>query len=265
MKSIESLTKLITTLRGKNGCPWDRKQTPQSMSVYLIEEAHELLDAIESGKTDDICEELGDVLFQLFFIAAIYNDRGEFNLDDAARSIMEKMIRRHPHVFGDTKLSTSDEVKAQWREIKKTEKPASPESVLDSVPASLPALMRAYRISERAARTDFDWEALSGVMKQTESEWQEFKDEIGNYGEKKGSADREKAAMEFGDILFSLVNVARLAKIHPENALTASTRKFQKRFHQMEKIADQSGQRIEDVPQSEKEKLWKKIKKAESR
>lgn len=257
---IERLIEIIDTLRGENGCPWDRQQTPRSMALYLKEEMFELLEAIESGSPDDICEELGDVLFQILFIARIYQDKGGFSISDVARMNCEKMVSRHPHVFGDERVESVEQIKQKWHEIKQTEKNhASKASVLDSVPSMLPPLMRAYRISERAARTGFDWTDISEVLHQAEAEWNEFKEELERAGEQGEEAGR--IGMEFGDVLFTLVNVARFARIHPETALTDSINKFIRRFRHMEQQIHERGNTLESVPRDEKETMWATAKK----
>ncbi len=254
---LKQLDDIISALRGKNGCPWDKKQTPASMALYLIEETHELLEAIESEDTEHIKEELGDVLFLIIFIARMFDEKKAFNINDAAKEASRKLIRRHPHVFGDGHLSTDDEVKKQWDKIKKKENNHKLSSVLDSVPLKLPALMRAYRISERAARTGFDWNDIHGVMDKVQEEWDEFKNEMASLED----GENGKAALEMGDILFTLVNVARFAKIHPETALSASNAKFEKRFRYMEEKAKEKGMEIDSVPSREKEALWEEAKK----
>ncbi|MEE4359806.1 MAG: nucleoside triphosphate pyrophosphohydrolase [Desulfococcaceae bacterium] len=255
---IDALNQLIARLRGKKGCPWDRKQTPQTMALYLREEVYELADAIETGDPSLICEELGDVLFQLLFIAKLFEEKGLFDIETAAGKIEEKMIRRHPHVFGDSRVENAEDVRNRWQQIKKEEKNnLSAKSILDSVPPKLPALMRAYRISERAARTGFDWDNIAGVMEKTEEEWKEFREELGKNGDTgPDSEQNKKTALEFGDILFTLVNVARFARIHPETALAGATRKFEQRFKYMEAKAAEKGISIDDVPRPEKERLW---------
>ena len=253
---INALNKLIDALRGENGCPWDKKQTPRSMSVYLVEEMYELLEAIESGNTDDICEELGDVLFHILFIAKLFQEMGSFNIEDAASVTKEKMVRRHPHVFGNNKVSSSDELRKQWHCIKMNEKTQSvTNSIFDSVPSGLPAMRRAYRISERAARVGFDWDNISDVMQKVEEEWSELKTELN-----KSSEDQASLALEFGDVIFTLVNVARFARIYPENALTDSIKKFENRFKYMEKIILKSGRKMESVSQDEMNRLWEEAK-----
>ncbi|MFZ5569795.1 MAG: nucleoside triphosphate pyrophosphohydrolase [Thermodesulfobacteriota bacterium] len=255
VNQLDRLTKIIEELRGENGCPWDRKQTPASLSIYLVEEVYELVAAIGSGRVEDICEEIGDVLFQLLFLVKIYHESGKFDITDAARGISEKMIRRHPHVFGESQVSTVEDVRRQWKEIKREEKKAGPrESVLDAVPGSLPALIRAYRISERAGGVGFDWDDLSGVMKKLEEEWSEFNRAV----EQK---EPSEISMELGDLLFTMVNVARLARVHPETALSESTRKFEHRFRLMEQWLAAEGKRIDAAPRDELERLWAEAKK----
>jgi len=254
--NIKRLMELVKTLRGENGCPWDKKQSPRTMAVYLLEEVYELVDAIESGNSDDICEELGDVLFHIFFVARLFEEKGHFDAGDVAGLITEKMIRRHPHVFGSENAENAGEVRKLWHTIKMNEKSRFKNgSVLDSIPGGVPALMRAYRISERAARTGFDWDNIEGVMQKAEEEWSEFQCALNE----KNKAD---ISVEFGDILFTLVNVARFAAIHPETALKDSIKKFEARFRQMEKSLAESGRNINSVSRNELDALWEKVKKA---
>jgi tetrapyrrole methylase family protein/MazG family protein len=265
-KDISALIRLIEQLTGENGCPWDRKQTPRTLTVYLIEEMFELVDAITSENPEDVCEELGDVLFQLLFIAHLYQKAGHFDFQEAARRNTQKMIRRHPHVFGEEIAETSEDVRKRWHSIKMAEKKHSQNvGLLDSVPNGLPALMRAYRISERAARAGFDWEAMSGVMEKVEEEWAEFKTEVAlsQSGLSSDVKAQEKLSLEFGDVLFTLVNVARFAKIHPETSLADSTRKFEKRFKHMERFLAQDGRKIDTVSYTELNDLWEQAKLAE--
>ena len=260
LPNVNSLIGLIQTLRGDKGCPWDKKQTPRSMAVYLVEEVYELLDAIDSGSSEDILEELGDVLFQILFIAAIFKEQGLFSIEDVAYKNKEKMVKRHPHVFGETAIEDPEQVRRQWREIKNEEAKNHPKnSVLDSVPRKLPALMRAYRISERAAGKGFDWDHIDGVVAKTEEEWMEFKSEL--KGLKEGDGNKGNLAMEFGDILFTLVNVARFARFHPETALSDATKKFEARFRYMEDMLSKEGEGLDTVSRDELERLWQVSKK----
>ncbi|MCF8067348.1 MAG: nucleoside triphosphate pyrophosphohydrolase [Desulfobacterales bacterium] len=254
-KGVDALLDIISVLRGENGCPWDKKQTPQSMGVYLVEEVYELLEAIESGSSEAVCEELGDVLFQVMFIAILFSERGDFSLSDVVKSNVDKMVRRHPHVFGESKVDNDDDVRRQWRKIKKTESNnIEKESVLDSVPRKLPALMRAYRVAERAAGTGFDWDDEYGVMDKVEEEWAEFKAEV-------PEGNKEKIALEFGDVLFTMLNVVRFLRIHPETALSSATKKFEKRFRKMENDFAEKGREISSVSKKEMNASWGSIKK----
>ncbi len=260
--TFAALLELIGTLRSDKGCPWDRKQTPVSASVYLIEEVFELVEAIAADDTAAIREEMGDALFQVLFLMNLYHQEGRFEPADVLGQNIKKMIHRHPHVFGSDKVESAEQVKVRWREIKQQEKGGGIESVIDSVPSGLPALMRAYRISERAAAIGFDWDSLAGVMSQAEAEWREFKDEL-NASDGSATDAKDRLAEELGDVLFTLVNVARLAGIHPESALTRSSVKFIRRFKQMESSAAASGQRLEQVSRQEKEALWLAAKEQE--
>lgn len=257
LSSILSLMRLIETLRGENGCPWDREQTPRSISVYLTEELYELIDAIEADDSQRVCEELGDVLFHILFIARIYEESGRFDIGRVADLNTAKMTRRHPHVFGHDRVENTRQIRKRWHEIKKEEKKHSPGgSILDSVPVQLPALMRAYRLSERAASVGFDWADIPGVMGKVKEEWEELQ---------KASADNDRAqvAAEFGDLLFTLVNLARFVRVHPETALTASTRKFEERFRRLEKIVTEQGREVSGMSQAELDAIWERIKRNE--
>lgn len=258
---IDSLVKLVDILRGEEGCPWDRRQTAKSMSVYLIEEMYELVDAIESKPPREICEEMGDVLFHIIFITRLFEEQGLFGLKDVAAAIIRKMIRRHPHVFGTKKVDSTDEVKKQWQQIKQAERKSNsnaPGSVLDSIPVGLPALTRAYRISKRAVDQGFEWDNREGVLGTAEEEWAEFRAELAKTPEKEtASADAE---LEFGDLLFTLVNVARFIGIHPETSLSRAIHKFEKRFRFMEKTIASKGRSLESITRNEMEALWGEAK-----
>lgn len=262
---LEALADLVRTLRGENGCPWDKKQTPSTIGRYLVEEVHELAETIESGDADAICEELGDVLFLVFFLARLYEETGRFDVRDVARNNMTKMVRRHPHVFGESQVKTTEDIRVQWHRIKKQEKKKNPPiSVLDSIPVGLPALMRAYRISERAAATGFDWDNLDEVLLKVEEEWGELKEALCNVDNvAEGEKNLDEVMLEFGDLIFTLVNVARFARFHPETAAAAAIRKFQRRFQWMEQAADDRGRIFENNDRSEMDRLWKKAKEEE--
>ena len=228
------------------------------MTPYAIEEIYEMVDAIHTGRVEEVCEELGDALFHLIFIIQCYAEQGRFTLEDVVRGITEKMIRRHPHVFASARAETTEKIRQQWHEIKQREHhPETSQSILDSIPIGLPALMRAYRISERAAKTGFDWEDTAGVIQKVEEEWRELKSAL-----KEGKAEKEpkKASLEFGDVLFTLVNVARFARIHPETALTGSIQKFEQRFRYMEKRISEQDRNLDSFSQAELETLWEEAK-----
>lgn len=262
VSTFAAVMELIAVLRGENGCPWDRKQTPSTLTVYLIEEVFELVEAIAADDTEDIQEEMGDVLFQVLFLMHLYQEQGRFGPTEVLGQNVRKMVHRHPHVFGTDKVDSAGEVKQRWRAIKQKEKGDEAGSLMDSVPAGLPALMRSYRISERAAGIGFDWDTLAGVMCQVEAEWDEFKAEL-HHDVGDGFKDKAKAAEEFGDIMFTMVNVARLAGIHPETALTRSTQKFMRRFKQMESMAAEQGRSLDHVSRDEMEAFWVAAKKEE--
>ncbi|MGB5157571.1 nucleoside triphosphate pyrophosphohydrolase [Desulfobacterium sp. N47] len=260
-QNFKNLIELIETLRSANGCPWDKKQTSKTMAVCLLEEVYELVDAIESQNSDEICEELGDVLFHIFFIARLFEEKEAFGIDDVFKKITEKMIRRHPHVFGQESATDSSVLRNRWYEIKKNEKNITKTTaILDSVPGKLPALIRAYRISERAARTGFDWDNISEVMQKAEEEWHEFQCALNENTDENTKAN---VAVEFGDILFTLVNVARFAAIHPETALKESIKKFETRFRAMEMMATQTGRGIDSLSRDEFDTLWESVKRSE--
>ena len=259
--ALGTVLTLIHRLRGENGCPWDRKQTPQSLSVYLIEEMYELVEAVAAGDSQAVCEELGDVVFQVLFMAELFAESGAFDLDRVVERNVAKMIRRHPHVFGETKALSTAAIRENWHAIKKEEQKAKNggrrPSLLDSVPAGLPALMRSYRVSERAARTGFDWNDLPEVMDKVEEEWREFK----SAARKVDTAeDLQKAAVEFGDIIFTLSNVARFMGFHPESALTAAIQKFEARFRHMEKAFGDRGRELESAARAEMDAAWETAK-----
>ncbi|MDY6824698.1 MAG: nucleoside triphosphate pyrophosphohydrolase [Thermodesulfobacteriota bacterium] len=254
-EQLNRLMKIIETLRGENGCPWDRKQTPRSMTIYLIEEIYELVDAIEAESEEEICEELGDVLFHILFIASIFRGKNAFDMEDVAGSVADKMVRRHPHVFGDKTADSVDDVKNRWHKIKKKEKNGRDStSVMDSVPRGIPALIRAYRLTERASRVGFDWPDLAGVMDKTHEEVAELTDAI-------KTGDRAAVADELGDVLFTMVNLARFLKVHPDTALSDAVTKFETRFRTMEKNLAKTDRTLEGVDFETLDALWEEVKK----
>jgi nucleoside triphosphate diphosphatase len=248
---LEALLRLVETLRGENGCPWDKKQTPESVSTYLTEEAFELAAAIETTDPDQICEELGDVLFHIVFIARMFQERDEFDLTAVAQTITRKMIRRHPHVFGETKIGSSEEVIQNWHKIKLDEKkPAAGQSLLDSVPAKLPALLRAYRILDRVARAAFDDKDIDSNLDNVQGALDSLK-------AGRRCRDKSLASEQIGDLLFAVVNLARIAKIHPETALAGSVKRFEQRFKKLETLVSESKRELAEVSVDEKKRMWR--------
>jgi len=244
---FEGLIALVKILRGDHGCPWDREQTPEQIKTYLLEEAYEVLEALESGNSEDVCAELGDLLFHIVFLARIFEEYGDFNIRDVVETISKKMIRRHPHVFGQAHVSGSDEVRDRWHEIKIAEardNDTAPYSFLDSVPQKLPALMRAYRISERAAKLGFDRPDVDGILKKLDEELAEFKSAL-------KSENSEKSAEMLGDLLFTIVNLGRFMRAHPEAALTRTISKFIKRFQIIEQVLRDQGRTLESASPDE--------------
>ncbi len=225
----------------------------------LVEEVYELLDAIANDNPSDILEETGDVLFQLLFIVDIYREKGSFDVDDCIEKIARKMIRRHPHIYKNASCSSEAELYSRWDAIKELEKTEAgkekPASVLDSVPSGMPALLKSYKVSERAGRFGLDWDGMAGVIAKVEEEWQEFNHAL-------NTGNKADIASEFGDVLFTLSNVARFAGIHPETALAKSTDKFEKRFRYMEKELAREGIDIDSLSSEEIDSWWDLAKKA---
>lgn len=250
-----ALLEIISRLRAPDGCPWDQKQTPQTFKHYLIEEAHELLEAINDDSPEHICEELGDLLFQILFLNNLYQEKNLFTLGDAIDSITAKMIRRHPHVFGDKTIDSEQELRRQWQAIKNQENEGKgqPRHPLASIPKSLPALRRAQRVADRVAREGFDWPNLSGALGKVREEFQELQHAVA-----KGS--REQMREELGDLLFALAVVARKADIDGEDALQEATGKFTARFLMLEKIMAGQGKRLADLAPDALLDIWQQAK-----
>lgn len=252
---LQKFTQIIATLRGPNGCPWDKEQSHQSLLPCILEEAYEYFEAVQSGDAHKMKEELGDLLLQVGLQAQIAKDNGEFDIEAVAETISQKLIRRHPHVFGNVEVASSEEVSANWDEIKKTEKAHHDRvSALDGVPRALPALFRAEKIQRRAAKVGFDWDDPGPVFNKVEEEFREFRHEIERN-------EPEKAEEELGDILFALVNVARHRGIHAETALNRTIDKFSRRFRYVEQSFVNRGRSIEDATLEEMDRYWEESKK----
>jgi tetrapyrrole methylase family protein/MazG family protein len=251
---LSRLLELMARLRGPDGCPWDRKQTPESLKPFLIEECYEVVDAIEDGSPAKVREELGDLLFQIVFHARIAEEQGQFTFRDVADAIHEKMVRRHPHVFGGDRLSTAGEVAANWEEIKLREKGnEGRRSVLEGVPRELPSLIRAHRLQERAAKVGFDWNHLIEVLPKLDEEIAEFKESL-------KQEDAGKIEEELGDLFFTLVNLSRFLGVNPEEALRKTISKFVGRFRAIEEHAANEGRLLRDLSLEEMEALWQAAK-----
>jgi tetrapyrrole methylase family protein / MazG family protein len=251
-RPLYRFAEIVAALRAPGGCPWDRKQTHESLRPYLIEETYEALDAIDSGDPAHIREEMGDVLLQVYLHAEIARERGEFSIDDVAQSIIDKIVLRHPHVFGDATVKDAGQVVERWEQIKKQEKPQR-ESVLDGVPNHLPALLKAYRIQQKVSRVGFDWEKIGDVADKLD-------EEVGELKEALAAGDREHIIEEAGDMLFSITNLLRFMEINPEEALAKTIAKFTARFKYIEKRAAESGRNLEHMTTEEMEKLWQEAK-----
>lgn len=249
----------IAALRAPNGCPWDREQTHESIARNMIEEAYEAVDAIEQHDTTHLREELGDVLLQVVLQSQIAADAGEFTVADVCRDVNAKMIRRHPHVFGEAAAGSAEDVLSIWDNVKLAEKSAAdaqaeePEGLLGGVPASFPALLQAYKISRKAVAAGFEWDTVEDV-------WAKVEEEIAEFKQACRSDDVQAKELEFGDVLFSLVNVARKEGIDAETALRATCRKFRERWAFMEGAAWGQGKRIEELDMDEMQQLWDQAK-----
>lgn len=252
---FERLLDVMMRLRAPHGCPWDRVQTRTSLKPYLIEEAYEVLEAIESGRSAPLQEELGDLLFQVVFHARLAEELGEFTMADLLRQLIDKMVRRHPHVFGDASVGTATEALAQWEAIKQREadERGQRRSILDGVPRALPALLRAQRVQTKAARVNFDWPDARAAWTKVEEEVQEAAAAL-------NAGDRDRLQEELGDALFSLVNVARLSALDAEDTLQRAIEKFRRRFTTMESELIARGKSITSVSSEELERSWEAVK-----
>ncbi|MBN1290425.1 MAG: nucleoside triphosphate pyrophosphohydrolase [Candidatus Latescibacteria bacterium] len=258
MSAFDKLVDVMKKLHAPGGCPWDREQTHVSLKPYLLEETYEALEAIDSGSDEKLQEELGDVLMQVVFHAEIADREGRFTIDDVIGGIVEKLIRRHPHVFGDTTVDGSDQVIKNWEEIKRREKREKKGggSVLDGLPKSLPALIKARRIQEKVSRVGFDWERTEEVMLKVDEELNELKE--ANLAQNKAAIEEE-----LGDLLFAIANLARFVSLCPEDALRKTIDKFQRRFQYIESELPKRGMKLGEASLEEMDKLWDEVKKEE--
>ena len=257
-KFIELLN-IMTRLRAADGCPWDRAQTPETLKTYLIEEAYELLEALDGGTPDPVREELGDLLFLIVFLNHIHQERDLFTMTDVLTGISEKMIRRHPHVFGSTETDSEKKLKERWHQIKNREKAEKGEKtgVFTSIPKSLPALRKSQRISERAARVGFEWPDLEMALEKLSEEIVELQEAL-------STGSQENVSEELGDVLFILTCISRLAGVSAEDSLHGATVKFISRFTEMERLNDNSSRTFSDLDKQALLRLWEEAKKMAS-
>ncbi|MFH1081113.1 MAG: nucleoside triphosphate pyrophosphohydrolase [Pseudomonadota bacterium] len=255
LENLHTLLGIIRTLRSPAGCIWDRQQTRADMAKYLMDETCEVIDAIDSGSVSALKEELGDLLFQILFLTIMAEEQGEFTLLDVMAAIGEKMIRRHPHVFGDRSVRDVAEIKANWRAIKRDiEMKRTSAGTLDGIPQSLPALIRAQKMTEAAATVGFDWERTDAVMHKVEEELRELRAAL-------QEGRPQKIREEIGDLLFTLVNLCRFVKVNADEALRHANRKFEERFTCMEQRLAAAGKTPEQVSFAEMDELWNECKK----
>ena len=253
MEAFGRFLDILDELRVK--CPWDRKQTNESLRPNTIEETYELCDALIRDDKMEICKELGDVLLHVAFYAKIGSETGDFDIKDVCDRLCDKLIFRHPHVFGDAKAETAGQVVENWEQLKLKEKGGN-KTVLSGVPQALPSLIKAYRIQDKARNVGFDWEERSQV-------WEKVKEEIAEFQTEVEQMDQAKAEQEFGDVLFSLINAARLYKINPDNALEMTNQKFIRRFNYVEQHSIRQGRPLKEMTLAEMDALWEEAKRLE--
>ena len=254
--NFEDLVNIMRRLRGPGGCPWDAEQTHESLTRYLLEESYEVIEAIESKSQSNLKEELGDLLLQPVFHAAIAEESNEFTIHDVIDTLCRKLIRRHPHVFGDMRIADSNAQIENWEKIKKTEKGDERKSALDGVPPQLPALLKAQKITEKAARVGFDWEHVDQVVAKVMEELHEFEEAM-------TLNDNDHMEAELGDLLFAVVNLGRFMSINPEEALRKTVRRFQNRFEHVENRLNELGKQMSSTSLNEMDLLWEEAKRHE--
>jgi MazG family protein len=255
---FDELVELAARLRAPDGCPGDRKQTLETLRTYIVEEAYEVVDAISAGKPASLAAELGDLLFQIVFVAQLAREKGWFDVWEACRTVHAKMVRRHPHVFGDLAVADADEVVRNWESIKKGERNGG--GALSGVPRQLPALLKALRITEKAAALGFDWERVDDVVAKLDEEVAELRAELGSDPDERS---RERVRDELGDVLFVMANLARQLGVDPEAALQAANDKFARRFSSMETMANETGAELARLTPDELDALWERVKAGE--
>ena len=252
------LVEIMARLRAPGGCPWDREQSFDTIKPYLLEEAYEVMDAIDARDFEGLAEELGDLLLQPVFFAQMAAEEGRFSIADSLHAINSKLVRRHPHVFGTGDAKTADDVKRRWDEIKSEEKPQRPKGLLANVPRSLPALVEAQQISSRAAGAGFDWPNIDQVF-------DKLREELAELDAARAAAQQEHVEGEIGDLLFVIVNLARFLKVDPEQALRKTNAKFRRRFAHVEAGLASAGKTLQESSLDEMEQLWQDAKRSESK
>ncbi len=257
IKGFDRLVEIMRRLRGPGGCPWDAEQTHESLKRYLLEESYEVIEAIDKNDPEHLKEELGDLMLQPVFHAVIAEEKGEFTLDEVLQTICDKLVLRHPHVFGDQIVKTADEQVENWERIKKLEKGEERKSALSGVPPHLPALMKAQKITEKAARVGFDWEHTDQVYAKVLEELHEFEETM-------VLGDEERMEAELGDLLFAIVNLGRFLSLNHEEALRKTIERFSRRFSHIEETLHARGVHMKDASLEEMESLWKEAKNMEA-
>ena len=263
MSEFDELVQIMKRLRDPGGCPWDREQNHESLKPYLVEEVYEVLDAIDRMDDGALKEELGDLMLQIVFHAQIASEAGAFGLADVAGTIADKLVRRHPHVFGETKVDGVAGVMVNWDRIKGREYGEERTSILSGVPSALPALMRAQKLQDKAAKVGFEWEDISGALAKFEEERHEFQAALANHGRNADQESHAHLCEEFGDVLFTLVNIARYLDIDSEDALRRTADKFQRRFRYIEETAAGRGRQLAEMTLVEMDALWEETKRME--
>ncbi|HEX8888186.1 MAG TPA: nucleoside triphosphate pyrophosphohydrolase [Pyrinomonadaceae bacterium] len=268
--TFDDLVALMLRLRSAEGCPWDREQTYETLAPMLLEEAYEAFEAVEEareGRPVELRDELGDLLFQIVFYAQVARERGEFTIDDVIEAIHSKMVRRHPHVFGDVTVRDNEELLRNWEAMKAEEKRAAGKdksemdgSLLDGVSTKAPALMEAHQLSTKAARVGFDWQRIEDIFDKLHEEMDELKTAIKNHAESESENDRALVREELGDLLFAVTNIARHLKVEPEAALKSTNRKFRRRFRHIEEGLKNRGRTFDAATLDEMEALWQEAK-----
>ncbi len=258
-RTLDDLIDIMAKLRGNPGCPWDKSQTHETLKPFLIEEAYEVIDAIDRNNKDDLIEELGDLLLQIVFHSRLAQERGDFDIGDVINGVCNKMVRRHPHIFGDITVEGTEEVLKNWEEIKREEKDMKTEAQsMMNLPKTLPALMKAFKVQEKAARVGFDWDDVKGAFDKVYEELEELK-EVYNTG------NSDKIREEMGDLIFACVNVARFLEVEPELAVNDAVKKFIRRFDFVETEAAKSDKNLQEMNLQEMDILWEQSKNQEKK